>query len=674
MNRLFQLRERKFLHTLTPDQRIATIVRLALHSSVLQDENDELTDELEATKDELAMTLAARPKAFTLRDQRLADQIAAGLAKRVAEQAQETPSKPPTPPLPVAPSPPLNQPALPAPSSPTVIAAATEPSAAEAPAHVPAWRQLLNRVGGFSPFASRANRVRKSQPTVLSPRLAQQEENDEQHEQEQQSTLSPLGELPPTRKRSAATEVDPTPSKRRFKTPQQTYAEVGLPASTLLDTISERTEPPSASTVVPTTTPSRPRKRMAPPEPERTAPTRVFPEPEPPEYTGRTEKAPTPRPRTIKEVRAAREARAALAVANSAPPLHRWQTPQKPREPNADKRLARMQILEHLKKQREKMEEEINRLSAEQEADGIDTRKMKRVKVDNLVYIPHNQPGDAAGTFRVPDWDSDDEMDVLEDVPERPNVFTVNAEVPTQEQSALENPQTREQSELEDPWTPESQAAQMGQILQEHQAPQMPQPTQVSQMAQAEQAPEMPQTFQSTQPPQASQGPPTTLMPPPPRPQQSTEVDAAAATNSPEKPVFQWPNVNSPPPTTSSPDKPAFQWPNVNSPPPAATSSPKKSQRPSLQWPNIGFPPLEAQPSARRPAPPPARPRSSTPQPPTSVAQVGASAAGEKAKFEWPSVGLRPADDEEWSEERKAAAGAKFAVGYDHWRKTGLLL
>ena len=53
----------------------------------------------------------------------------------------------------------------------------------------------------------------------------------------------------------------------------------------------------------------------------------------------------------------------------------------------------------------------------------MESHRRKRVKVDSLAWIPHHRPGESSGTFRVPDIDSDDEMEVDETIPERSNVF-----------------------------------------------------------------------------------------------------------------------------------------------------------------------------------------------------------------------------------------------------------
>jgi hypothetical protein len=50
-------------------------------------------------------------------------------------------------------------------------------------------------------------------------------------------------------------------------------------------------------------------------------------------------------------------------------------------------------------------------------------RATKRVKIYHLKTIPHNRPGDSEGTFRFPDLDSDDEMEVDIDAALRSNIF-----------------------------------------------------------------------------------------------------------------------------------------------------------------------------------------------------------------------------------------------------------
>lgn len=80
---------------------------------------------------------------------------------------------------------------------------------------------------------------------------------------------------------------------------------------------------------------------------------------------------------------------------------------------NADERYARVKRAEQLRKELAQLEQQ----------DDL-ARKIKRVKVDHLTEIPHNRPGDSSSTFRVPDIDSDDEMEVFDDVEVRSNIFS----------------------------------------------------------------------------------------------------------------------------------------------------------------------------------------------------------------------------------------------------------
>ncbi|QIW97658.1 hypothetical protein AMS68_003176 [Peltaster fructicola] len=194
------------------------------------------------------------------------------------------------------------------------------------------------------------------------------------------------------------------PNTQRVNSTAKTPEPATQPASEHLETIAEQAELPPKEFA--SQTPTRPSRSMPPPQSEQIS----------------RGASTTPRRRTIRDVRAAQVSRTPLPSSG----LRRWETPSKPREPNADKRLARMRELEKLREQKKQMESQIAKLAAEQEADGIDTRKRKRVKVDELAYIPHNNPGDAHGTFRVPDWDSDEEMEVDDEVPVRENLFSVN--------------------------------------------------------------------------------------------------------------------------------------------------------------------------------------------------------------------------------------------------------
>ncbi|KAK3721905.1 hypothetical protein LTR37_002721 [Vermiconidia calcicola] len=128
---------------------------------------------------------------------------------------------------------------------------------------------------------------------------------------------------------------------------------------------------------------------------------------------------------TMAPPRRSAQLRAQASVKTSTTPASKqyaWEkrdaTP-KPREPNADARLAKLNQIRELQRQLDELEkdEDIKDI----EAHSIHRRK--RVKIDDLAVIPHNRPGDSVSTFRVPDIDSDEEMSVDEDIDQSSNMF-----------------------------------------------------------------------------------------------------------------------------------------------------------------------------------------------------------------------------------------------------------
>ncbi|KAK5693253.1 hypothetical protein LTR17_025174, partial [Elasticomyces elasticus] len=107
-----------------------------------------------------------------------------------------------------------------------------------------------------------------------------------------------------------------------------------------------------------------------------------------------------------------------------------------PSDTNADRRFEKMERLR-------KLQVELSELNADDDVQEMQSHRLKRVKVDDLEYIPHNRPGDSSGTFRVPDIDSDDEMEVEFDVPERQNVFQTAAGMPAASPYHFDFPTTR---------------------------------------------------------------------------------------------------------------------------------------------------------------------------------------------------------------------------------------
>jgi hypothetical protein len=84
--------------------------------------------------------------------------------------------------------------------------------------------------------------------------------------------------------------------------------------------------------------------------------------------------------------------------------------------------------MEQLVVQAEAMAQKLARLRAQQQADQAEEdaqpRKRKRVKLEHLKSVPHNLPHEPSGSFRVPEVDSDDEMEVDDDASVIENIFT----------------------------------------------------------------------------------------------------------------------------------------------------------------------------------------------------------------------------------------------------------
>lgn len=225
-----------------------------------------------------------------------------------------------------------------------------------------------------------------------------------------------LGELPASRKRSAP---EPEPDSERRPTPpapepQQHRSEPAsqLPRITISGT-PKRVQPSQANTdTVQTRTGGRNLTTIS----EHTEPseqTLNIPEP-----------TPTRQPRRIRDTMR-------RSTVRPPTPARAWTPQPAPREPNADRRLEKLRKFKEL-------DEQLKAMKKDPETKDIVERPMKRVKIDHLVSIPHNRPGDSKSTFRMFEIDSDEEMEVDEEVEERSNVF----ENSTQEETpkALEAP------------------------------------------------------------------------------------------------------------------------------------------------------------------------------------------------------------------------------------------
>ncbi|KAK3635232.1 hypothetical protein LTR56_014841 [Elasticomyces elasticus] len=143
------------------------------------------------------------------------------------------------------------------------------------------------------------------------------------------------------------------------------------------------------------------------------------------------------KPRQRRTVAEARASRLGSTYTPTRQPLS-WEKNMRttPSDTNADRRFEKMERLR-------KLQMELSELNADDDVQEMQSHRLKRVKVDDLEFIPHNRPGDSSGTFRVPDIDSDDEMEVDFDVPERQNVFQTAAEMPAASPYHFDFPTTR---------------------------------------------------------------------------------------------------------------------------------------------------------------------------------------------------------------------------------------
>ena len=279
-----------------------------------------------------------------------------------AKPAEEAAAPAPAPPAPADPAP------SPPPTTPAAAPAASP--AEEVPASL--WRSFTNMF--TTPFSRK--RVAEDEPA------------------------SPA----PSQKRQKPIEPAPAAEKQQATTPARESTEQPTPAPAPIEPPSTAPAPPA--TMKPMATPTPKRKRTA----GTTA--AATPLPAIPESSPQQNAPITPRPRTIASARAAKSASKAAQQTDRP-----WAWEKKPRvkEPNADTRLAKIRQADFYR-----------RKLAELEKDEEVLRKVKRVKVDHLAEIPHNRPGDPSSCFRVPDIDSDDEMEVDEDVEERRNIFSAS--------------------------------------------------------------------------------------------------------------------------------------------------------------------------------------------------------------------------------------------------------
>lgn len=154
-------------------------------------------------------------------------------------------------------------------------------------------------------------------------------------------------------------------------------------------------------------------------------------------YNGLVPKS-LPRRRTYKEARAAAANKGTRNATDPPTPAVSRTAPSTPYDKNDYARIRRLREIEELAAEHTAMQQRLEKLRAEQEAEAaFQPRKTKRVKMEQLKEIPHNLPGEPSGSFRFPEVDSDDEMEVDADAEIIENPFTAaDDEAPEQRQAS----------------------------------------------------------------------------------------------------------------------------------------------------------------------------------------------------------------------------------------------
>jgi hypothetical protein len=163
-----------------------------------------------------------------------------------------------------------------------------------------------------------------------------------------------------------------------------------------------------------------------------------------------------PRPRrTYKEARAAAANKGMRNATDPPTPAVSRTAPSTPYDKNDYARIRRLREIEELASQHNAMKAKLDKLRAEQAAEAAtQPRKTKRVKIEHLKEIPHNLPGEPSGSFRFPEADSDDEMEVDEDVEVIENPFAAaDDDDDTPEQRQVSPAKTPAQTSAPNPFT-----------------------------------------------------------------------------------------------------------------------------------------------------------------------------------------------------------------------------
>lgn len=625
-----------FVRGLTSDERAAVILGLA-------EQNDGLVEEVGELKKQLAVSRGSAKPSLRRDFGLAAIHAAFEEKKRMGllpEQQDEVRSLPPSLlPHPLTQTkekkaeaaPPAQQPRS-APSTPPAAMGSARQALPPATApHASVLSRVFSTFGGYlaSPFArKRSAEAAEEEPMQKRARTeevtveATPHPTEDSPREEQLALPAPPQPSPPKSglhvKRAAESHDEDDGSSRPAKRargpePQQTPPSVRQqhdrardftgPSSknpqvpTSLSTITEYTEP-SSIIDAPDTTPSKP-SRAAPShqlkapqntpatakraydsiseEPDSTTPT-VPPSAFSASSTSIYQSTPTHQPNMMRRSAQLRAAR--IAQANTPTPRrpYAWErnsATAKPREPNADARLAKIQRIRDLERQLSELKEDVE----VQEIESHSVHRRKRVKIDDLASIPHNRPGDSAGTFRVPEPDSDDEIEVEDSMDVDSTIFEEG------EKSAV----------------PTSQAAK---VTESSSTPQITTPTPVqasktgNSAAAAPQAPKtsgfsIPSASVSTPKPASTLKPASTPAAAPafafPNVGSKTQTDA----QTPKAPVTGFPSVGSSAKTdTQTPKASAFGFPNVGSNNQTDVQTPKAPAfELDLNFPNVGLKP-----------------------------------------------------------------------------------
>lgn len=429
---------RAYIYTLTKPQRKAIIDGITDRNTKLEARIEELEERVTVTASERDRAVAEATRKRSLQQAAAQERIQRQMAERraaaeaAASQAHNTNAEAPASPTPTS---------APAPSTPstsepqqqqalTITTTSASPPAQEATPAVPKWRRYITSAASLlSPFGRRTSQSHQPIPQIEDRKRSAPEQEDEPTPKRARTEETKRGRT----EEPAFTAAQETPTQRcvAAKAPQSAPAAQKQASSSLGEitpAARKRSAPSDESTPKPSKTPHL---FVGPSAKNHKVPTSLstiteYSETSRLSIMSESTPAPSSTPskmphqrRSIAGVRASRLAGAGTPRASQ----YSWDrasttkaTTPRPAEINADARFAKVERMKQL-------ERELEQLKRDSDVLEMESHRRKRVKVDQLAYIPHNKPGDSEGTFRVPDIDSDDEMEVEYNVPERVNVF-----------------------------------------------------------------------------------------------------------------------------------------------------------------------------------------------------------------------------------------------------------